>query len=284
MTRKVGPFDAATSYALLTVLGALLAAPLLFMVSMALASDATTTQGRFSLIPREFEVGNFARIFDSGYNIGRFLLNSCIIALVAVVGQVLSSSIVAYGFARLRAPGKNALFLVLLSTMMIPGEVTLIPQFVIYRELGWLDTMLPLLVPHFFGGAYNIFLMRQFITRIPRELDEAAQVDGMGFMGIYVKIVLPLMTPVLVAVGVFVFSFAWGWFIGPLIYLNSEDKMPLALGVHLLSATSSAGQAPPWNMVMVGSLLLTVPMILVYFFSQRYIYELSLTAGSAGIR
>jgi multiple sugar transport system permease protein len=211
---------------------------------------------------------------------GRFFLNSLILSGFAVLGQVLVSAMVAYAFARLRAPGKNVLFVILLSTLMLPMEITLIPQFAMFAELGWLDTMLPLIVPNLFGGAYNIFLMRQFISRIPRELDEAASMDGLSYFRIFTRIVLPLMRPALIAVGIFTFSWNWGWFMGPLIYINSQENMPLALGVQVLYASGGAGAPPQWNLIMVGSLILVVPMIVVYFFGQKYMHELSVTASS----
>lgn len=270
----------AIHYAVLTVISALFTAPLLFMISMALSSDATARRAEFTLLPSEWEFGNFAAAFTAELPMGRFLVNSLILTGFAVLGQVFVSAMVAYAFARLRAPGKNALFVVLLSTLMLPAEITLIPQFTFFSELGWVDTMLPLIVPNFFGGAYNIFLMRQFVSRIPRELDEAASLDGLGHFRIFTRIVLPLMKPALIAVGIFTFSWNWGWFMGPLIYLNSPENMPLALGVQVLHATGGAGQLPPWNLVMVGSLILTMPMIVVYFFGQKYMHELSVTAGS----
>lgn len=276
--------DATVSYGVLTVVSAILAAPFVFMVSIALSSDATVQKVSFTLIPREFHVENLIRVLSSDAQMARWILNSLIIVTFACLGQMFVSAMVAYAFARLRAPGRSALFVVLLSTMMVPIEVTIIPQFVLFRELDWIDTLWPLIVPNLFGGAYNIFLMRQFVTRIPRELDEAAQVDGLGYFGIFSRIVLPLMKPVVVAVGVFSFSFSWGWFFGPLIYLNTETKYPLALGVQFLSGTSTNAQTPPYNLVMVGALFLTVPMVAVYFFSQKYIYQVNLGAGSAGIR
>jgi multiple sugar transport system permease protein len=271
-------------YALLTSLGLLLAAPFMYVISMALSSDATTAQLTFTFIPHEFHLENFLRVFSSNLNFARFIINSLVLVFFAMLGQVFVSSMVAYAFARLHAPGKEIIFIVLLSTMMIPAEVTLIPQFILFRTLGWFNTILPLIVPNFFGGAYNIFLLRQFITRIPSELDEAAQIDGLGFFGLYTRIIIPLIMPALIAVAIFTFVWNWGWFFGPLIYLNDVGKMPLALGVQILSATNSAGQIPPWNLVMVGALLLTVPMILVYFFGQRFMDELTLTGGSAGVK
>jgi len=272
------------NYFVLTALGLLLAAPFVYMISMALSSDATSAKLTFTFMPREFHFENFVRVFTSNLNFKRFLYNSLVLVFFAVIGQVMVSSLVAYAFARLRAPGKEVLFIILLSTMMIPSEVTLIPQFILFTKLGWINTLLPMIAPNFFGGAYNIFLLRQFITRIPVELDEAAQIDGLNYFGIYVRIILPLILPALVAVAIFTFVWNWGAFFGPLIYINDVNKMPLALGVQILSATNSAGQIPPWNLVMVGALVLTVPMILVYFLGQRYMDQLSLTGGSAGIK
>jgi multiple sugar transport system permease protein len=276
--------DAAWSYSVLTVVSAILCAPFVFMVSMALASDETTQKVSFTLIPQEFHWENFVRVWTSDAQMARWLLNSLILVIFVCLGQMFVSAMVAYGFARLRAPGKRVLFVILLSTMMVPVEVTIIPQFVLFRQLGWIDTLLPLIVPLLFGGAYNIFLMRQFITRIPHELDEAAQVDGLGVFGVFRRITLPLMKPVLVAVGVFSFSWIWGWYFGPLIYLSSQEKFPLALGVQYLSAVNTNAQTPPYNLVMVGALFLTLPMLIVYYFAQKYIYELNLGTGSAGIR
>lgn len=281
---KMGRIDKFFSYLLLTALGVLLAAPFMYMISMSLASDATTAKLTFTFIPGEFHLENFVRVFTSNLNFGRFLVNSLVLVFFAIMGQVLVSSLVAYAFARLRAPGKEIIFIVLLATLMIPTEVTLIPQFVLFTKLGWINTLLPMIVPNFFGGAFNIFLLRQFITRIPAELDEAAQIDGLNYFGIYRKIILPLIRPALVAVAIFTFVWNWGAFFGPLIYINDVDKMPLALGVQILSATNNAGQIPPWNLVMVGALVLTVPMILVYFFGQRFMDQLTLTGGSAGIK
>jgi multiple sugar transport system permease protein len=270
------------SYAVLCLVGALMFAPFLYMISIALAGDATTVKAAFTLIPKEFVLDNFVRVFTD-HHMGTYLKNSVIITVFTVFGSVLSASFVAYGFARIRAKGSGFLFIVLLSTMMLPGEVTMVPQFIIFRELGWINTLLPLIVPSFFAGAFNVFLIRQFVMGIPRSLDEAAMIDGMGHPGIYAKIILPLTYPILAAIGIFSFAWNWGNFMGPLIYINDPDKTPLALGVQLIS-TVSGGQMPPWNMVMVASLFLTVPMILVYTFGQKYVYEANLNSGSAGLK
>jgi multiple sugar transport system permease protein len=284
MWRKLSKLDVITSYTMLMALGALLLSPFLLMISIALSSDETTVKMAFSLFPREFEFANFGRVFGPQYALQTFIGNSLVLCLLSVIGQVFVSSLVAYAFARLRAPGRDVLFVVLLSTMMIPAEVTMIPQFDIFRRLGWINTLLPLIVPNFFGGAYNIFLMRQFIARIPMDLDEAAQMDGLSYPGIYARIILPLIRPVLVTVAIMTFSWNWGWFMGPLIYINDRAKMPLALGVQMLSAVPG-GQLPKYNIMMVGSLILIFPLILLYFFGQKYIYQVGIvSSGSSAVK
>lgn len=284
-TRVLRAFRATPfTYATLIVVSAVLSVPLVFVVSIALASDQTVNENAFTIIPREFGWQNFTRVFGTDLPMDRFLLNSVIISVGAVVGQVLSSGLVGYAFARLRAPGKNALFLIVIATMMIPAQITMIPQFILFKELGWVNTYLPLIVPNFFSNAFNVFLVRQFVSRLPSEIDEAAMVDGLGFFGIYRRIMLPMLSPVLIAIGIFTLTATWGDFMGPLIYLNDEDKMPLALGVQYITSTSQALQAPPWNLVMVGSILLTLPMIIVYYLGQRYLYEMDLSGGSAGVK
>ena len=283
--RVLGVFRATPfTYATLIIVSAVLSVPLVFVVSIALSSDQTVNANTFTILPREFHWENFTRVFSTDLPMQRFLLNSVIISTGAVIGQVLSSGLVGYAFARLRAPGKNTLFIIVLATMMIPAQITMIPQFILFKELGWVNTYLPLIVPNFFSNAFNVFLVRQFVSRLPSEIDEAAMVDGLGFFGIYRRIMLPMLSPVLIAIGIFTLTATWGDFMGPLIYLNDETKMPLALGVQYITSTSAALQAPPWNLVMVGSILLTLPMILVYYLGQRYLYEMDISGGSAGVK
>ncbi|EWS79488.1 carbohydrate ABC transporter permease [Brachybacterium phenoliresistens] len=272
------------TYGLLVILSAIFMVPLVFVISIALSSDSTVSTGQLTILPRDWRFDNFVRIFQTSLPVGSFIVNSVIISVTSAIGQVLSSSLVGYAFARLRAPGKKALFLIVIATMMIPAQITMIPQFWIFSELGWVDTFLPLIVPQFFSNAFNIFLVRQFVTRIPYEMDEAASIDGLGYFGIYARLVLPLMAPILIAIAIFTLTAAWGDFMGPLIYINSEDKMPLALGVQYLTSTSQELQTPPWNLIMVGSIFLSLPMIIIYYFGQRYMYEMNLSAGSAGVK
>ena len=274
----------AGTYALLTIGSAIFMVPLIFVISISLSSDQTVSSGQLSVIPREFHWENFVNIFTTTLPVGKFFINSVIISVTSAFGQVLSSSLVGFAFARLRAPGKRVIFYIVIATMMIPAQITMIPQFFIFTELGWIDTFLPLIVPQFFSNAFNIFLVRQFVTRIPMEIDEAAAIDGLGFFGIYRRLILPMMLPILIAISIFTMTAMWGDFMGPLIYINSEDKMPLALGVQYLTSTSQDLQTPPWNLIMVGSIFLSLPMVLIYYFGQKYMYEMNLSAGSAGVK
>lgn len=267
-------------YLLLTLIALILIAPFIYMVSIALSSDKTVAQNAFTLIPREFVIANFKAIFAKSQIIYYFV-NSMFICIFAILGQVMVSSFVAYGFARFKVKEKNFLFIILLATMMIPSEVTMIPQFLIFRSFKLIDTLWPLIIPNFFGGAFNIFLLRQTIMQIPYAFDEAALVEGAGFIHIWSRLILPMIHPVLVAVGIFTFSWNWGWFTGPLIYLSSSQKFPLALGLYFFTETSNKGAIPPWNLIMVTALVLAIPMLIVYAVGQKYVYTANIGTGSS---
>lgn len=266
------------TYTMLILIGFLLLAPFLYMISISLLSDSSSNKMLFSLIPKEFNFENYFRIFTDSRML-LWLKNSFILVLFSIIGQMFVSSFVAYGFARLRAPGKKIIFSVLLGTMMIPGQITMIPQFMIFSKLHMVNTLLPIIIPNFFGGAYNVFLIRQFILGIPSSLEEAAKIDGLSYFGIYKKIVLPLIKPALAAIAIFTFNYNWGAFMEPLIYINDSDKMPLALGVRILQATENVGALPKWNVVMVASMLLTLPMIIIFFLGQKRVFEMNISVS-----
>lgn len=198
-----------------------------------------------------------------------FLGNTLLLTLLNTIGTVLSSSLVAYAFARLKWPGRNAWFVVLLATMMIPSAVTMMPQFLIYRDLGWYDTLKPLWVASFFGSAFNIFLLRQFFMSIPSELEDAAKIDGCSPYGIYWRVMLPLVKPALAAIAIMSILGSWNNFQGPLIYLSSPDKMPLAYALQLYQ-TAHGGEP---GLLMAASTLVVLPIIVLFFFTQRYFIE-----------
>ena len=207
-----------------------------------------------------------------------FLGNTLFLTLLSVIGTLVSSSMVAYSFARLRWPGKNLLFVVLLATMMIPGAVTMMPQFLIFRSLGWIDTLNPLWVPAFFGAAFNIFLLRQFFMSIPAELEDAAKIDGCGPFTTYWRIMIPQVKPALAAVAITGVMGAWNNFQGPLIYLSSPEKMTLAYALQLYQQQHSGDP----GLLMAASTLVVFPIIVLFFFTQRYFIEGVSLSGLGG--
>ena len=207
-----------------------------------------------------------------------FLGNTLILTILTVIGTLISSSMVAYAFARMTWPGKNLLFVVLLATMMIPGAVTMMPQFLIFRTLGWIDTLNPLWVPAFFGSAFNIFLLRQFFMSVPSELEDAAKIDGCSPFATYWKIMLPQVKPALAAVAITAVMGAWNNFQGPLIYLSSPDKMTLAYALQLYQ--QDHGGEP--GLLMAASTLVVLPIIVLFFFTQRYFIEGVSLSGLGG--
>ena len=204
----------------------------------------------------------------SGYGLLN-LGNTLVIAIMSVIGTVLSSSFVAYGFARMRWPGKDWLFGVLLATMMLPDAVTMMPRFLIFRQLHWIDTLLPLWVPSFFASAFSVFLLRQFFMGIPQELEDAAKIDGCGPFTTWWRVMMPLVKPALAAVTIMTFLGAWKDFLGPLIYISSPEKMPLSYVLQLYNAAH--GGEP--GLLMAATTLVVLPVIVLFFFTQRYFIE-----------
>ena len=197
----------------------------------------------------------------------RFAVNSLFIAVMNIIGRILSCSIVAFTFARMRFPGRDLLFMLLLSTMMIPHQVTLIPTFALFQKLGWVGTYLPLIVPSFFGDAFFIFLMRQYIMTLPRDLDEAARIDGATTWDIFLRIIMPLCIPPLVLITVLTFLWKWNEFLNPLIYLSDYDSYTIQLGLNMLKGRFNI----QWGMIMAGSLLAMSPCVIIYFLTQKYL-------------
>ncbi len=247
--------------------------PMLWAITGSLKSSGVLYSYPPQIFPREWQWVNYLEVF----RIVPFLLfarNSVIITVTALTGQVLISALVAYGFARFRFRGRNVLFVLLLSTMMLPQQVILIPQYLLYAQLRWIDTYLPLIVPAWFGGgAFFIFLLRQFILTINPELDDAARIDGCGWLGIYLRIALPLIKPALAAVAIFSFLGTWNDFFGPLIFLRSRDMLTLAVGLHFMATAASSSVRPNMPHLMAGSTMLLLPPLLVFFFAQRYFIQ-----------
>ena len=248
--------------------------PLFWMISTSLKPEYEVFLLPPTWIPSEFQWIHYRQAFVDYFNFAQYGANTMIITLGVLAGRLVSASLVAFGFARIRFIGRDVIFLLVLSTMMVPGQVTIIPLYILFRDLEWLNTFLPLIVPAWFGGgAFFIFLLRQFILTINPELDDAARIDGCGWLGIYWRIVLPLIKPALAAVAIFSFLGTWNDFFGPLIFLRSRDMLTLAVGLHFMATAASSSVRPNLPHLMAGSTMILLPPLLVFFFAQRYFIQ-----------
>ncbi len=254
-------------------------APLAWMLSTSLKGEGDVFLIPIRWIPKQVLWSNYpAALTYIPFSL--YFMNSVLVAGLTVIGAVLSASTVAFAFARLRAPGKNILFIILLSTMMLPGEVTLVPIYLLFRNLNWLNTYRPLIIPSWFGGsAFYIFLLRQFFMTLPTELDDAAKIDGASLFSIFWRIILPLAKPALATVSIFAFFDSWNSFQQPLIYLNDMTKYTLPLGLQLYM--SALGNTH-WNFLMAATLVSIVPPVTIFFVAQRYFVEGAVLTGVKG--
>lgn len=265
-------------YAVAVALSVVFLFPLFWMATTSLKTMEQAYAFPPHWIPNPVIWENYVRLFTE-LPFLTFSANSVIISVLNTIGVVFTSALCAFGFARLRARGREILFIVLLSTIMLPYQVILVPTFILFKQLGWIDTFLPLVVPAFFGGgAFNIFLLRQFFMTIPFEMDEAAIIEGAGWFTIFWRIVLPLSKPALAAVAVLNFVSVWTDFFGPLIYLNSLEKMTLAVGLAFLRGQHYS----LLTLMMAGSMYSTIPMLLIFFLAQRYFVEGIVLTGLKG--
>lgn len=261
--------------------------PFLWMISTSLKDARLTGDGKW--IPDQFVWSNYTEAFSFNELWGQWWLNTIVITVVNVIGGVLSTSLVAYAFARLRWPGRDMVFSLVLATMMLPGIVVLIPQYILFTKLpafglqgsdNWVNTFLPLTVPAFTGSAFYIFLMRQFMRGIPMEISEAARIDGANELRIWSQIVLPLTKPALAAIAIFTFQSAWEDFMGPLLYLQSESLYTLQLGLRQFEF--AAGGSVNWAWLMAGSLVVMLPVLIIFIIFQRFFIEGVTLTGMGG--
>ena len=265
-------------YSLLVVLSMIFAIPLVWLVSTSLKDDSQMTAWPPVWIPSPVRWDNFGLAWTAG-NFGLYLKNTVIITVLATVGQVATASMAAYGFARLRFPGRDVLFAILISTMMLPGVVTFIPTFILFKQLGWLDSFKPLIAPAYFGGgAFFIFLLRQFFRTIPPEFFDQAKIDGASNFRSFWQIMLPLSKPALSTVAIFAFMAHWNDFQGPLIYINSPERFTLTLGLRRFMGQANT----EFQEMMAMSLLITLPVIIVFFAFQRYFIQGVVMSGLKG--
>ncbi len=240
--------------------------PILWMLSTSLKLPQEVMAWPPEWVPSNPQWGNYSEAF-SKYPLARFMLNSAFLVAVNIVGELISVPVIAYGFARFKFPGKNVLFLMMLSTMMIPGHIKLIPLFWLYQRLDLIGTYWPLVLPAFVGNPFLIFLMTQYIRTIPRELDDAARIDGAGTWGILYHIIIPLVRPALAVVFVFTFLWTWNNFLEPLIYLRDFESYPISVGLAFFRGRYSV----EWNLFMAATLVSILPILVLYFFAQRHL-------------
>lgn len=256
------------TYTLLVLLSILFLAPFFWLLTTSLKSAEELYLFPPKWIPSVWHFDNFAKAWSSQpFNL--FLKNSVIVTFVSLVGQLLSSALVAYGFARFRFKGRDALFILLLATMMIPWEVTMIPLYMEFNYLGWINTLKPLIVPAWFGAPFFIFLLRQFIMTIPMELEDAAKIDGANPVQSFLLVITPLMAPALILVAVFHILSSWNDYLGPLIFLNDQSQYTLTLGLAQFRGMYGVDMEG----IMAVTTLICIPPLVIFFVAQRYIVE-----------
>ncbi|WP_282035149.1 carbohydrate ABC transporter permease [Metabacillus indicus] len=257
--------------------------PIIWWVGAAFKSNEEMNS--ISIFPDKFIFSNFTEGWTAipGFTFTHFYLNTFVLILAVLFTTLISCSLVAFAFARLDFPLRNFWFAIVLTTLMLPSQITLVPQYDLFNAFGWVNTYLPFIVPHLLaggiGGSFFIFLLVQFIRGIPKELDEAAKMDGCSWFGIYCRIILPLMKPPLVTVGIYCFLWNWDDFLGHLIYINSVDKYTVGLALKMFVDSNSA---VPWGQLFAMSLVSILPAILIFFFAQRHIVEGVATTGLKG--
>lgn len=252
-------------YILLAAGALLFAFPFYWLISTSLKPSDMIMASPPQWIPNPVAYSNYADLMNAA-PVLRWLLNSAVVTTLGTIFYTVSSVLAAYGFARYPFPGSRALFFLVLATLMMPGHVTIIPRFILFRELGWLDTLLPLIVPTLFGSAFYIFLLRQFFLTIPRDLDEAAELDGAGTLRILWDILLPLCRPAIITVALFAFVEQWSDFFEPFIYLSSPENLTLQVGLRWF--TTQYGTQ--FHLLMAGSVLAMAPIVVVFFFAQQH--------------
>jgi len=268
-------------FTILLVGAVIMLAPLAFLISSSLKNETQVFQYPIQWLPDPVRWLNYLEALTQK-PFFLYFKNTMIIVVFNQIAILLTSSLVGYGFARINFPGRDFWFGVALATMMLPYYVTMVPQFILFSRLGWMDTYLPLIVPYFFGGgAFNVFLFRQFFRTIPEDLADAARIDGCSELGIYWRIFVPLSTPVFITVSIFTFLFSWNDFIGPLLYINSPEKFTVALGLATYRSMMGVGRTR-WDLLMAASVTMTAPIVLLFFVLQRYFIKGVVMSGIKG--
>lgn len=277
--RKPFPIAQVLRYTVLTLLALLFVTPLVWMVSTSFKTTGQAYHFPPEMLPAPFTLDAYATLWTGSIPFQRFYINTTIIVIFVEIGTILSCTMTAFAFARLQWWGRNLWFGVLLATMMLPFHVIMIPVYMIFRSLNWLDTWLPLIVPAFFGNPFYIFLLRQFFLGLPRDLEDAARVDGAGSLRILWQIFIPLSKPVLLTVAMFTFVGAWNDFLGPLLYLTSIDNMTVSVGLSMFIGRTGATN---WPNMMAGATLALLPILIMFLLFQKYFVKGIALTGMKG--
>lgn len=276
--RKKRDFSRAIYHLFVCFLGLLMLYPVLWMISGSFKTNYEILNETLKLIPNSFTMDNFLRGWRGfgSMTFALFFKNSFVITILSTIGVTISSSLVAYAFSRIRFPGRNIFFICMMSTMMLPGQVVMIPQYIIFRNLGLTNTYVPLILPMWFSRAFFVFMMMQFIQGLPKELDEAAIIDGCSRYSVYSRIILPLIRPALITTVVINFYWTWDDFMGPLIYLSRPAKFPVSLAIKLFADSTSQTD---YGAMFAMSTLSLIPIFFIFMFFNRYLLEGISTTG-----
>lgn len=247
--------------------------PIVTMVMTSLKTFEDVQMNPASLIPKEFTLKNYVTVFTE-FPFTQYLINTLFITITSTIGITLTSALVAYAFSRFDFKYKGIIFAVMLSTIMIPGQILQIPLYEMYRGMGWINTYKPMIIPAFLGGGItNVFLIRQFFNSLPKSIFESAQIDGAGEFRIFATIAVPLSKAIIFTVAIFSFTASWNDFYSPLLYINDDKKYTLAYGLYIFFDKFKVGSYKAWNIICAANLIVIVPIIVLYFFAQRYFVE-----------
>ncbi len=275
--RKAPGLEVVILYAFLIVLAILFILPVFYLFMGSFKEQSELFRVPFKWLPDRFQLGNYIEMFQS-IPFLLYLKNTLIIVVCNIVGSLLSCSLVAYGFSRLRWPGRDKVFILVLVTMILPYQVTLVPQFLMFTKIGWIGTFLPLTVPCFFGNPFFIFLLRQFFTGIPQEISEAARIDGAGEFKIFSRLIMPMAKPALTTVAIFAFIRSWNDFLGPLVFLGKDSLYTLSLAASMLKSNLD----PNWSILLALGAVMILPVLILFFVMQKYFIQGIAMSGIKG--
>lgn len=264
-------------YAFLIVLAVLFILPIFYLFMGSFKAESELFRQPFKWLPDNFQFGNYVNMFSS-IPFFKYLRNTMIIVICNIAGSLISCSLVAYGFSRLRWPGRDKVFILVLVTMILPYQVTLVPLFLMFTRMKWIGTFLPLTVTCFFGNPFFIFLLRQFFTGIPQDISEAARIDGAGEFTIFSKLVLPMAKPALTTVAIFAFIRSWNDFLGPLVFLGKDELYTLSLAASMLKSNLD----PNWSLLLALGAVMVLPVLILFFIMQKYFIQGIAMSGIKG--